>query len=458
MTAKTLSTRKGMELGSGPGLDSLVLSYDCNARKDFFATKYIYYLLQEFSMPVSLRSFHPIEPKFILSHAWGEWVLLILFCGLFIALASAILPKRLTEGNAGKAICIILGIMMGIGLFMMRSLYHFNLESFGMLAVGLIIILAVFVTYGLTKFGMSKTTAVALTYCLVFLTFVMPEPSIFDAFAETLPILNLLFYVAFIIMAGKLFIGMFGGFAWSAGDAAKDLKRMSLDEKGLAGNDPEKARETQEVEKDIKDDEREDKAIQYKTFEVTRKELKTIDDIYLHLKEITDTIQKKGNSLQESDKAGMLAALRTIQKDEYILLGGLIAIRNHAKAYKLKHKRDITEIEDRLKKTRSPKQKKILSEELTYQNKMIEAIEYLDKYEARVFEFKKAFDRLLYMAVERLKAKNAGEAIAYIKSAQLEIAKIRFIYEKQMQLEHYIVKINKKTIDSLKEEKKAVQG
>jgi hypothetical protein len=62
------------------------------------------------------------------------------------------------------------------------------------------------------------------------------------------------------------------------------------------------------------------------------------------------------------------------------------------------------------------------------------------------------------MAVERLKAKNAGEAIAYIKSAQLEIAKIRFIYEKQMQLEHYIVKINKKTIDSLKEEKKAVQG
>jgi hypothetical protein len=154
----------------------------------------------------------------------------------------------------------------------------------------------------------------------------------------------------------------------------------------------------------------------------------------------------------------MLSHLRAIQKDEYILLGGLITIRNHAKMYKLKHRKDISEIEDRLRKTRSPKQKKLLSEELTYQNKMLEALDYLDKYEARVFEFKKAFDKLLYMAIERLKAKNAGEALAYLKSAQMEISKIRFIYEKQMQLEHYLVKTNKKTIDSLKEEKKAVQG
>lgn len=407
-------------------------------------------------MVVSVRSFDPIEPSFLLTHAWGEWVILILFCGLFIALSVAILPRRLTEGNAGKAITIILGIMIGTGLFMMRSLYHFNLESFGMLAVGLIVILAVFVTYGLTKFGMSKTTAIALTYCLIFLTFVMPEPSIFDAFAETLPILNLLFYVAFIIMVGKLFMGMFGGF--SAGDAAKDLKRMALDERGSVWNDPEKEREKTEVEKEIREDEREDKAIQYKTFEVTRKELKTIDDIYRHLKEISGTIEKKGNHLQESDKAGMLASLRNIQKDEYILLGGLIAIRNHAKAYKLKHRKDISEIEDRLKKTRSPKQKKILSDEISYQRKMLDALDYLEKYEARVFEFKKAFDRLLYLSIESLRRKNAQEALAYLKHAQLEISKIRFIYEKQMELERFLVNINKKTIDSLKKEKKTVQG
>ena len=408
-------------------------------------------------MAVSLRSFQPIEPKFLLSHAWGEWVMLVLFCGLFIAVASSVLPRSLTEKNSGRALTIILGIILGIGLFMTRSLFNFNFESFGFIAIGIIIILAVFVTYGLTKFGMSKTTAVALTYCLVFLTFVMPEPSIFDSFAETMPILNLLFYVAFIIMIGKLFIGMFGGFGWSAGDAARDLKRLNLDERGFAGTGPDQ-KEAREVESEIKEEEQEDKAIKYKTFEATRKELKTIDDIYRNLRQITDTIDKKGNNLLDSDKAGMLSSLRNIQKDEYILLGGLIMVRNHAKAYKLKHRKDISEIEDRMKKARGEKQKKALSDELTYQKKMLEALDYLDKYEARVFEFKKAFDRLLYMAIEKIRAKSPAEAHTYLKQAQLEISKIRYIYEKQMQLERYLVNINKKTIDTLKVEKKTVQG
>ena len=66
--------------------------------------------------------------------------------------------------------------------------------------------------------------------------------------------------------------------------------------------------------------------------------------------------------------------------------------------------------------------------------------------------------RLLYMAIEKIRAKSPAEAHACLKQAQLEISKIRFIYEKQMQLERYLVNINKKSIDSLKEEKKAVQG
>jgi len=172
----------------------------------------------------------PYGPLDLLRGPIGEWVVLILLCGLFIAIAGAILPKRLTEKRYGKAVTIFVGLILGIGLFMSKKLVNFNLESFGFLAIFLIIILMFLVTYGLLKMQFNKDMAVSITYCMIFLTFYIMSPSLFDTFAETLPILNGIFFLTFFYILGKLIFNM----VKETGEGVKDKIRSTFIDKEKA--------------------------------------------------------------------------------------------------------------------------------------------------------------------------------------------------------------------------------
>lgn len=168
----------------------------------------------------------PYGPLDLLRGPIGEWIVLILLCGLFIAISGAILPKRLTEKRYGKAVTIFVGLILGIGLFMTRRLYNFNFESFGFLSIFIIIILMFLVTYGLLKMQFNKDMAIGVTYCMIFLTFYIMSPSLFDTFAETLPILNGIFFLTFIYIIGKLIFNMLKG----TGEGAKEkIKSTFID-------------------------------------------------------------------------------------------------------------------------------------------------------------------------------------------------------------------------------------
>ena len=143
---------------------------------------------------------------------------LLLLCGLFIAIAGAIFPKCLSEKRYGKAVTIFVGLILGIGLF------NFNLESFRFLAVFLIIVLMFLVTYGFLKMQFKKEIAVSITYCMIFLTFYIMSPSLFDTFVETLPILNGIFFLAFFYILGKLIFNM----VKETGEGVKDKIRSTF--------------------------------------------------------------------------------------------------------------------------------------------------------------------------------------------------------------------------------------
>ena len=177
-------------------------------------------------MSIALRKFMPYGPLELLRGPIGEWVVLILLCGLFIAIAGAILPKRLTEKRYGKAVTTFVGLILGIGLFMSKKLFNFNLESFGFLAIFLIIILMFLVTYGLLKMEFNKDMAVSISYCMIFLTFYIMSPSLFDTFAETLPILNGIFFLTFLYIVGKLFFNMVKG---TGGDIKDRIRSTFID-------------------------------------------------------------------------------------------------------------------------------------------------------------------------------------------------------------------------------------
>lgn len=177
-------------------------------------------------MAVGLRRFMPHGPLELLRGPVGEWIVLILLCGLFIAIAGAILPKRLTEKRYGKAVTTFVGLILGIGLFMSKKLLNFNLESFGFLAIFIIIILMFLVTYGLLKMQFNKDMAIGITYCMIFLTFYVMTPSLFDAIADSLPILNGIFFLTFFYIIGKTLFNAFRG----TGEGFKDkIKSTFID-------------------------------------------------------------------------------------------------------------------------------------------------------------------------------------------------------------------------------------
>ncbi len=159
-------------------------------------------------MTFQLRRIAPIDPKELLGGTYGEWIILIMLCSLFIALAGAVLPERLTRSKTGKALYIIVGLILGIGLFMTRKVFNFNLESFGFLAIWLIIILAAFVTYGLAKVGMRKDLAVTFSYCLMFMTFYILTPSMVDTISDRFPLLYFVLLIAFVYLVGNLLLKM----------------------------------------------------------------------------------------------------------------------------------------------------------------------------------------------------------------------------------------------------------
>ena len=156
-------------------------------------------------MAITLRRFMPYAPEEFLEGRFGEWVIIILLCALFIAITGAVLPKRLTEHRYGKALVVCTGLVLGIGLYMAKDIYNFNFESFGFLAIWIIAVLLGLVTFGLFRMGMRPDISFALTYCIMYLSFSLITPSLFDSIAESFPFLNGVFLLCFIYLGGRIF-------------------------------------------------------------------------------------------------------------------------------------------------------------------------------------------------------------------------------------------------------------
>ena len=392
-------------------------------------------------MPVSLRRFIPFQPEELLNGPYGEWLFLIIFCGLFIAISGAVLPRHLTEKRYGKAVVVFTGLILGIGLFKAKEIFNFNLESFGFMAIWLIILIMGFVIYGLTKMGMAKTTAVSITYCVMFLSFFLLSPSLFDAIAESFPMVNLIFIILFLYMLGKPLFSIFGN--------KNPLKTArKLQHANFSNN------QDVEIDREVVGDKKEKKDVKKQVMPVTKKELRSVFDIDKLLTDIIKTINKKGTQLTNEDKKKISDDLKLINRNEAVLTQAMKFIRFHIEIYNRHHKRDLNEIRQRLNQTKSAKQKKILQEELHYQKIMLEVIAFMNKLESKEPDFIKSFNSLLFHAVNRIINNNIGEGLSYLQTAKSNLSKMGSIYRKQKDLEKYLLKNDKKLIENLKQENK----
>ena len=406
-------------------------------------------------MAVELRHImtSPVNPGDILKGSYGEWITLALFCILFIAVAGAVLPKHLTEKRYGKAITIILGIILGLGLYITKDVFHFNFESFGFMAIWIILILAFMLLFGLFKMGTRKDLAIAATYCIMFLSFSLLTPSLFDAISESFPLINLVFIGAFAYLLIKLIIAMIG--KKPSFDKAHEL--MSSLRKPEINDSKSESKNESEIDQDIKDDKKEQKLIKHKTRKLTKEEIKTVDDIEDAVEGMVKLVNERGNDVNKDEIDELKRALRQIAQKEEILKRGLNLITDHIKAFKTLHRKDSKELQERLSKTNERKKKRTIEEEIHYQERMLQALDFMDRYGPKIEQFARNLNRLIFEAMQKVNQGNPKDAESYLNHARTELAGIRHIYQKQKELENYLLKINKKTIRDLKKERKSAQ-
>lgn len=388
-----------------------------------------------------VKKFHPVSPRGNLNGPYGDWILLMIFCGLFMAVSGAVLPRQLVDKRYGKGVVVCTGLILGIGLFKAKEIYNFNLESFGFLAIWLIIVILGFVIYGLIKIGVAKDTAVSMSYCIMFLSFFLLSPSMFDAIAESFPLVNLIFVVLFFYMIGKPLFAMVK--TKNLSKVAKKVKKMNF----LSDQDVEIDQEEKEDRKEIRD-------IKKAAVPVTKKEIKSVSDIKRMMDDIVKTVQEKNGALSSEDKVQIVRDLKQINQSESVLKNGMVFIRRHANFYNQHHRKDLREIHQRLTKSISKKQRDILQEEIQFHQTMLQAISFLDTNESKTTHFCNSFNSLIQRAIERLSVQNVDDAIVYLTTAKNNLDKMAAVYEKQKWFEGFIIKSYRRLLKDLKRERR----
>ena len=84
---------------------------------------------------------------------------------------------------------------------------------------------------------------------------------------------------------------------------------------------------------------------------------------------------------------------------------------------------------------------------------MVNAFRFLEENEKKIEDFSIIFNRLLLGSLNRLKGQNIGEAIRFLEQAQINLERMHHVYEKQKEIERYLIKLDKKSIHDLKKEK-----
>jgi len=389
------------------------------------------------------ESFARVHPGQFIAR-FSDWITFTLLLFFFTAVTSIALRKHFQDSRHLRILCTTVGLMLSVGTYysIYRGWLHFSFQSLGFIGVALILIIVFFITYGLMRgYGMKPWTALPIGYAIFYISLWAISPNVLHNLADIFPLGNGILGFLFIASIVKIVMRFFSHSS-APKEAAIELSRIQ----------PARIEEP-EIQKEIREDKQERRMLKGKTAQVTKTEIKTIEDIEKVIRHLAGIIKSKSPNLDQDDVSHITAMLREVSRKESILGRGKDLIRAHANAYQSLHRKDISELEKRLRETTDSKKRRVIEEELTYQKRMIQAIDFLDKYEVKIQQFIESFNRLLYTAMQKLKTNNPHEALSYLNASYQELEKMRSIYSHQKELETYLLKVNKKTIRDLKKEK-----
>jgi len=311
----------------------------------------------------------------------------------------------------------------------------------------LVFIVIFFIIFGLIRgYGVKVSNALPAGFALFYISIWAISPNILDNIGRIFPLLNFILVILFIASIVKVVSSFFHHTRQSPLIAADALKETKFSTADKASNDA-------EISKEIVDENKEKKLLKRKTIHLTKLEIKTVKDIESCIEKMIKLIKERGNGVDQNEIAQLINYLRQIAKKEAVLRQGMILIQQHIRAYKKLHRKNLPELENRLSQTKDKKKQKLIIEEIFYQKRMLQALDYIRKYEGKINVFTQSFTRIVYTAMQRVKSKYPNDALAYLEHARHSLIQMKHIYEKQKDLENYLVSLDKKTISDLNKEK-----
>ena len=323
-----------------------------------------------------------IKPSEFLSQ-YSEWVYFTLILVFFISIAGVTLRHYFDKPYV-KSLIISVGLMLTVGVFMIKDRIAIIFESWGALGTVLLIIMAAIVPYGLcTGFGMQAGKAFHVTYILFYILSWIKFPQLFHGLAEhNLGLVNLALLIFCVFCVFKLF-----DFKRSAGTIKRDLIYRNPNR--------------HQIEDEISFEDKEKRLVKGQGRKKTAIEMHSIEDIVSELAGIQRIIDKSGDNLSFEDRTKMARLLGEMKKKENIFRNQANTLQKVFQQMKVLEVKQLQKLKQRIANA-SGKEKQILKNELAREYEKIRIEQVAGALQSRLDQYLSSFNQHIGFAIQKI--------------------------------------------------------
>lgn len=221
---------------------------------------------------------------------------------------------------------------------------------------------------------------------------------------------------------------------------ALDLKRQDI----IPADAP-------EIKEEIKKEEKEQKSIKKQSIKLTKKDLKTADQISNRLKEIEQLLIKEKN-LGPDVKKDIVDNLQDIRKARIKFQENLETLKKFIEKYKAQDKNQIQELQKRYHGTKDEKKKAEIRKEYLYEQKKLDIMNFLNANTDTINSSLRMFDSNLDVTINYMRAGDIRNAILQIRRTRTKLDPVKALLKKMKYYEGQILKLSKREESIMKNE------
>ena len=376
-----------------------------------------------------------IRPSDLLSQ-YSEWIYFTLVLVFFISIAGLALRKQF-ERPYVKPLIISVGLMMTVGVFMMREKLIMIFQGWGILGTLLLVFIAATIPYGLCRgFGMQANRAFYMVYILFYILSWVKFPDVYYYLGDhNMGLVNLGLLILFIYALYKMVP------TWkSKTDLASGFNMGSPLKKEIG-----QEIETQDIEA---------KTIEREENKVAKAELKTISDIEESLVGMIQVIEVHSTNLNTKDRKRIADTLKNISKKEDLFLKPLRNLKQLLLRLRILDDKQIKEMKTRLSRA-TGKDKQALENEIFMEEEKMKAEVGIMALEQRLEQSLGSFNNLVRQSIQVLNSTAyPADAIPALSQARLVLKDTVSIIDEMRRTEDKLLQLTKNQKILLKDEKK----